>query len=401
MGSVHFLQREGEPTREAYENGAEAIGYDPGMLRAFRQWLGRVRDMLDPRGRQLRRLTARVQELKHVGKLARRRWETEHASLKEGSATRLRRIPSPDVLRDLLPLRARTLGARARDAGASEHEARLLDTSPAYGEAIAGLAAPGHALARTRVQGLTWWVPVLALNAEAGERFVEKQRFPYRNITQTRELAVGPVLLDIGANVGRMSIPRVVLGDFQRAYCAEPDPLNYTCLVRNVAENGLRGLVLPDQMAIGSARGTARLQRAKYSGGHRLLADVAAHDGAVEVPCWSMDEWCRRLAIDLDLVTYVKVDTQGWEVHVLSGASDVLARDHIAWQLEVAPALLEAAGTSVAELYALCGRLFTSFIDLGKEASGPRVRRTADLDDALRYLAPDAQTDIVLFRRAR
>jgi FkbM family methyltransferase len=62
-------------------------------------------------------------------------------------------------------------------------------------------------------------------------------------------------MLDIGASIGRMSIPRVILGDLVHAYCAEPDPLNYAALVRNVAANGLCGLVLPDQAAIGAATG--------------------------------------------------------------------------------------------------------------------------------------------------
>ena len=33
-------------------------------------------------------------------------------------------------------------------------------------------------------------------------------------------------MLDLGANVGRMSVPRVVLGDAMVAYCAEPDPVS-------------------------------------------------------------------------------------------------------------------------------------------------------------------------------
>jgi FkbM family methyltransferase len=206
------------------------------------------------------------------------------------------------------------------------------------------------------------------------------------------------VLLDIGANLGRMAIPRVVLGDFERAYCAEPDPVNFAALVRNVVSNGLRGLVLPDQVAIGSTNESAQLHRARYPGGHTLNSAGQAHAETVEVPCWTLDAWCGRLSIDPELVSYVKVDTQGWEGHVLRGASALLAHRHIAWQLEVQPALLEAAGTPVDDFYERCAERFTHFIDLDKVARGPRPRRTRELPEALEYLiGRKAPTDIVLF----
>lgn len=104
------------------------------------------------------------------------------------------------------------------------------------------------------------------------------------------------------------------------------------------------------------------------------------------------------MSIDPLLVTYVKVDTQGSEVHVLAGAPDLLAHRHIAWQIEVAPGLLDAAGTSASELHALCMERFSHFIDLDKSLEGPRARPTRELEHTLQHLAGgDGQTDILLF----
>ena len=287
--------------------------------------------------------------------------------------------------------------ARAADANAASADARLSDVSPAYAEALAARQAPADGLVRTDLQGLAWWVPIpSSLTGAARERFLVKQRFPYRNITQTREFAQGPVMLDIGANTGRMSIPRVILGDFVRAYCAEPDPLNFSALVRNVADNGLRGLVLADRVAIGAVTGPARLRHAKYSGGHRLVAGGEAAD-TIEVPCWRLDDWCERLSIDPALVTYVKVDTQGWEVDVLRGAPRLLSCSHIAWQLEISPPMLRAAGARPEDLYDICAGRFSHFVDLGKDATGPRARLTTELAPALQRLDGDSQTDVILF----
>jgi hypothetical protein len=59
--------------------------------------------------------------------------------------------------------------------------------------------------------------------------------------------------------------------------------------------------------------------------------------------------------------------------------------------------MLQDAGTTVAELFAICSQHFGRFIDLGKNVEGARSRRTAELQEALSYLGNDEQTDIVLF----
>ncbi|MGH7555902.1 MAG: FkbM family methyltransferase [Longimicrobiales bacterium] len=340
----------------------------------------------------------RVQKLKASSRDARSKWEVAHAALKRASASRHRRILSPDIVRSLLPSRVATMPARAARANARAAASQLETTSSAYREALASVHGAVDGVVRTNLEGLTWWVSIHpSVTGAARERVVAKQRFPFRNITQAREFALGPVMLDIGANIGRMSIPRVILGDFVQVYCAEPDPLNYAALVRNVVDNGLRGLVLPDCVAIGAETGTAHLRHAKYSGGHRLVSEEDTSD-TIEVPCSRLDDWCEHLAIDPQLVTYVKVDTQGWEREVLRGAPTLLTCRHIAWQIEISPSMLSAAGSSPVQLYDMCAEHFSHFIDLGKRAEGPRVRRTRDLGEALDYVqADDSQTDAILF----
>ena len=313
---------------------------------------------------------------------------------------RLRRqVLDPDILRSLLPIRARAVAATSARPECREAERRFREASPSYAPAFDDTEAFGAHACPTTIDSLKWWVPLTTPDDPVlVERYMAHQNFPYRVIAQTREASIGGTMIDIGANIGRMAIPRVILGDVMRVYCAEPDPLNYACLVRNVRDNQLSGLALPDQLAIGAADGTLRLERAKSPGGHRVLgADARTKREVVEVRVLTLDSWVDRVGIDLDLVRFVKVDVQGAEVDVLRGAATVLARKHIAWQVEVDLERLSASGVSEFELYALMRAHFTHFVDLNKYLTGPRMQAIADLAPALAYLGDGVgRTDVLL-----
>jgi FkbM family methyltransferase len=327
--------------------------------------------------------------------------QTRYNTLRDRAALLHHAVPEPDVLRGMLPLRAAAARARAGHADAIAREGRFTAQAPAYAAEIDRGVLPAERARSMTVDGLTWWVPMANPTDAAGaDRNLAHQDFPYRAIVHTRNVSVGGLMLDLGANVGRMSIPRVLLGDVQAAYCAEPDPLNYACLVRNVVDNGLAGLVLPDQLAIGAANGTVRLHRARSAGGHRVLGhDAPTRGDIVDVPCLTLDTWVERLGIDLEQVAFIKIDVQGSELDVLRGAARVLACRHIAWQIEIDPATLAHRGQPVAVVYAELARHFTHAIDMSRHVGGERVRPIAELAEALAYLnEPGAgRTDVLLF----
>jgi FkbM family methyltransferase len=324
-----------------------------------------------------------------------------HDALRQRLKRLHRRVLEPDVLRGLLPIRARAVRHASLQPDAREREQRFRAASPAY---VAVLDDPAAFAVDTRVMtldSLTWWVPLTAPdNPALVARAMKHQDFPYRAITQTREVSLGGVMIDIGANTGRMSVPRVILGDAMVAYCAEPDPLNHACLVRNVRDNHLTGLVLPDHLAIGATDATIRLERGKSSGGHRVIdAGTSARREVLEVRSLRLDTWVDLMGIDLDLVRFVKVDVQGSELDVLRGAAGVLARKHIAWQIEVDLETLGARGVRGPELYLLMQEHFTHFVDLNRHLTTTRVRPVAEIPDALAYVSggTGGRTDVVLF----
>ena len=313
----------------------------------------------------------------------------------------LRQVLRPKILRQMLRSRAATFSSRCGDSCARDREKAFAQVSASYAGAIA--VERGELADRADqvdAAGLSLWIPRAADQPTRVAR-AQAQGLPFRIIAQTREVAQGAVMLDIGANIGRTSIPRVVLGDFQVVYAAEPEPANYECLVHNVMDHNLRGRVFPDHAAIGDRDGETVLMRSRYIGGHRVLPEGgrAGDRELVTVPCYTLESWIERLSITLDEVAFVKIDTQGWEAHILSRATSLLERPHIAWQLEIDPQHLQSSGASISRLFEILQRHMTHFIDLNTDAPGSRTRPICDLSSALDYVEESAgpKTDVLVY----
>ncbi len=256
-------------------------------------------------------------------------------------------------------------------------EQRLTDVCPDYADAKAGWAGSQvpEGVRQTVIGNLQWFVPPDPTDeGSLSHRLLVHGGLPLDDVALIRQFVVGGVMLDIGANIGTTAIPRIVLGDFSRVYAAEPNTDNYRCLVGNVVTNGLSGRVVPDRVAISSQSGVVRIQRRRKMGAHRLVVEGAGLDESAEdVPCFTLDDWLVRLGLPAEAVKFVKVDTQGWDVHVLVGARALLARRDVVWQIEFSPSMMQRAGSSVGDLTTLIEDHFTHVRELGPRASQAHV----------------------------
>ncbi len=254
---------------------------------------------------------------------------------------------------------------------------------------------------RVEIAGLSWWVPLDDRRPGSLSDRVLRRELPMADILRTHPFVRGGVLIDIGANIGTTSIPRLLLGEVDRAYGAEPELANVTCLRRTLSENHIDGHVVVDRVAIGAADGEAHLQVATRMGGHRLLTSPGASRKVVRVPCLTLDTWSRRLGADLERVTYIKCDTQGWEAHVLAGASRILKRKDIVWEMEICPGLLLAAGTTLDDLCRVLAGEFRWFCDLRAIGRGMATCSIADLESTVRAAVGRDRnyTNVLLFNQ--
>jgi FkbM family methyltransferase len=139
-----------------------------------------------------------------------------------------------------------------------------------------------------------------------------------------RILASGSeVILDIGANVGCTAL---LFGELSTiVYAFEPSPTTFTFLERNISRSGLRN-VFPQNIGLGSEPGEYTLTFAptNRSGGFvsNQTRTSTGHTTEKIVIC-RLDEVLKSLKVSK--IDFIKIDVEGFEGHVLRGATQALA----------------------------------------------------------------------------
>jgi FkbM family methyltransferase len=126
-------------------------------------------------------------------------------------------------------------------------------------------------------------------------------------------------LVDIGANIGSVTLDLAWADPNLKVDAYEPNPLTFDTLNRNIRENGLESRVRIFHDAVTSQDGVVRL----WSGDSSVLSSVSAGAAiggvSVSVTAVSLDRAIARTGADR--VT-VKIDAEGAEVEMLESASD-------------------------------------------------------------------------------
>lgn len=142
-----------------------------------------------------------------------------------------------------------------------------------------------------------------------------------------KEEDVNGVVLDVGANVGIATFAAVAMGF--RVVAFEPIMENLVRICDGVFLNRAWEMVAVYQAAVSDKVGNVtihkvigRLDNSAISATGAKLAFKSNENIAVEVPTVPLDE----IISDKEQVTLIKIDVQGWEFHVLRGASKILSR---------------------------------------------------------------------------
>lgn len=132
----------------------------------------------------------------------------------------------------------------------------------------------------------------------------------------------GDTVVEVGANIGSHSVMLARLCAPGRFFAFEPQRRVFQLLCTNLTINGIRNAhAYPD--ALGDADGEARMPEMDFTapgnfGGISVNDARSGESVAIRV---------RRLdSLDLDALHFLKIDVEGWEANVLSGASKSIRR---------------------------------------------------------------------------
>ncbi|HUD73353.1 MAG TPA: FkbM family methyltransferase [Dongiaceae bacterium] len=224
-----------------------------------------------------------------------------------------------------------------------------------------------------------------------------------------RHSALGEVdlLIDVGANIGTVSIPAVARGLVPAAVAIEPHPGNCLLLRANLALNRVDGRVTVHECAVGGAdEETLALELSHDNQGDHRIA-VSRDDGAfgesarrtIPIRSTRLD---RLVAPQPGKRLLIWMDTQGYEGVVLQGASALLAA-RVPIVSEFWPYGMRRAGGFALFRDRLAG--YRGFVDLQRiltagDVTGDRgaLRPLRELDDlhAALDVDPQAYTDLLI-----
>jgi FkbM family methyltransferase len=159
------------------------------------------------------------------------------------------------------------------------------------------------------------------------------------------------VVFDVGTNIGEVCMNAAALvGPRGLVYAFEPDPVSFRKFTGNLALNRF-GNIFASNIGLGDVPGTRQMKvdTATNRGGNRIASENAAGDH-FPIAIETLDRFVTQR--ELQRLDLVKIDVEGFELSVLRGAREALARFRPRLFIEVSDTNLREQGTSAAELVA-------------------------------------------------
>jgi FkbM family methyltransferase len=177
----------------------------------------------------------------------------------------------------------------------------------------------------------------------------------------------GDVVVDIGVNIGWTLLNFARRSGSGSVIGFEPDPFNFAQCTGNLALNQFANVTLLPY-GLGDRPGQVTLDAGPPSnrGGHRVAPGGAAGSGAV-IQIKKLDDV--DIVATLPRLDLMKIDVEGYELKVLTGASAVLRRHHPTVFVEIDDRNLRDQGDSPGAVIAfLVGLGYTSIRHAGTGA---------------------------------
>jgi len=171
------------------------------------------------------------------------------------------------------------------------------------------------------------------------------EHFVYEMLFLT--LNVSDIFVDIGAHIGKYTIPLGRVLKKGLVIALEPHPLNFYFLQKNVELNELSNVMMFNVAAF-SRDGLLPLYIGRHSSTHSLIRQFAESSASILVRAEKLDTLIHNLSLSRNLevsrIRFIKIDVEGAELEVLKGMQRILS--------EICPCLIvEVKGENLKELF--------------------------------------------------
>ena len=134
-------------------------------------------------------------------------------------------------------------------------------------------------------------------------------------------LKKGDIVIDVGANIGTLTLLSASLvKEDGKVYAFEPNPRTYKYLLKNIKLNGLNN-IKTFCIAIGAKNSVAELADLRTDDMNYIITDKPGNIRTIKTKLSSLDE---VMPSSIKKINLLKIDTEGYELFVLKGASNVL-----------------------------------------------------------------------------
>jgi FkbM family methyltransferase len=210
---------------------------------------------------------------------------------------------------------------------------------------------------------------------------------------------VGPVFVDVGANIGSSTLDALLHFGFREAICFEPDARTFRILKLNLVLNDLEDRASAHRIALSNTDGEAVLEQAPHNFGDSRLVPgdpPSAQEGDHQtVATRRLDALVEEGLVEPAAIGLLWIDAQGHDPYVLDGARSALGSGF--------PVVVEywpkgLSGPALALLEGLIQELFSTVVDLRRlcEGGGGEVLEAKDIARLRTRYKNEEFTDLLL-----
>ena len=191
------------------------------------------------------------------------------------------------------------------------------------------------------------------------------------HVMRAMDLLIKPdfVCLDIGANIGVMSLAMASAASNGHVYAFEPSPTNYSNLCKNVSLNAVSNIT-PIPVGVGDHEGVVEFNYVPHVAGCSFISTTGVREG--------IQEQAQIVMIDsvvsekgISRVDFIKLDVEGAERQALIGSLDTLKRFRPAMIMEFNPVPIERFyGENPYDLYVLLNEIYPNIYLIQDKSQG-------------------------------